>query len=150
MIQNSYVTLFLISIVFGTFTYAAEPASQLPEGEIDPESAVQKPPAAEKRRAEKSGITSFTERFKKSREKKEPESYILITDDFVNTSGASDLEVGKEPTPEQLKNLKEDMVWIRKEEIGGYEIHYPVVYIAEEYNQSDEPNKTDTPQKSKK
>lgn len=77
------------------------------------------------------GVPSMSERFE-SNGMDDPDSYVVVDDKAVEFRDPSELEVGKAPSAEQLANLKEDMVWIKKEKIAGFEIYIPEVYLAGE------------------
>lgn len=58
------------------------------------------------------------------------EQFVRLMDNAVNVSGILGLEVGKPPSPEQLANLSEDIVWMEYQTVNGEEVLAPVVYLA--------------------
>ena len=65
------------------------------------------------------------------------QQYQALMDSGVNYANGIQLELGVAPTPEQLKLLKEDIVWLVEREVGGEKVLVPVLYLAHQY---DKPN----------
>jgi filamentous hemagglutinin family protein len=59
--------------------------------------------------------------------------YVALMDNAVNMQGILDLELGEEPTNEQLSNLTEDIVWLVEREMNGQKALVPQVYLADNY-----------------
>jgi len=53
-----------------------------------------------------------------------------MMDNAVSNAKGLGLVYGKAPTPDQLANLKEDMVWMVETEIDGQKVLAPVVYLS--------------------
>ncbi|QEI05320.1 filamentous hemagglutinin N-terminal domain-containing protein [Pigmentiphaga aceris] len=53
-----------------------------------------------------------------------------MMDNAVTNAKGLGLTYGKAPTPEQLANLKEDMVWMVETEVDGQKVLAPVVYLS--------------------
>jgi len=87
--------------------------------------------AAAENELQPGGMPSMAQRFQ-SAQMNDPESYVVVEEKAMNLYDPSAIEVGQAPSAEQLANLKEDMVWIKKEKIAGFEIYVPEVYLAEE------------------
>ncbi len=62
------------------------------------------------------------------------QQYQALMDSGVNYANGIQLELGVEPTPEQLKLLKEDIVWLVEREVQGQKVLVPVLYLAHQYD----------------
>jgi len=61
----------------------------------------------------------------------------------VNTDDVDDLPIGQHPSKEQLKNLKQDVVWLEKQKVGNKDLYIPMVYLSNQ-NQAEENKKINT------
>ncbi len=62
------------------------------------------------------------------------EQYTNLMNAGVNYAREVGLELGVPPTSLQLKNLKEDLVWMEEKSVQGKQVLVPVLYLANEYN----------------
>ena len=62
------------------------------------------------------------------------EQYTNLMNAGVNYAREVGLELGVPPTALELKNLKEDLVWMEEKTIQGKQVLVPVLYLAKEYN----------------
>jgi len=83
-------------------------------------------------------VESFSERYRHQERVNDAQEYMQMERGVVNDSGVVELKIGEAPSKEQLKKANVDMVWIKEEQVAGYTIQIPVVYIAEEGDKKEE------------
>lgn len=66
----------------------------------------------------------------------ENEQFVELMKNAVNFSSILELELGKPLSKEQIDNLTEDIVWMEEKIINGQIVLVPVVYLANDYNQT--------------
>jgi len=65
--------------------------------------------------------------------KSDTEQYQNLMNEGVNYAKEVGLSLGVAPTEAQLKNLKEDLVWMEEKTVDGNPVLVPVLYLAHEY-----------------
>lgn len=87
--------------------------------------------------AQEQGVVSFSEQYRSMERSDDPQEHMVISDEVMHPLGNSELRVGDEPTREQIEAADTDMVWIKEEEVAGFKLYMPVVYLKEEDEQEE-------------